>query len=88
MWPYGQIVSPPGLILNPNPKSWHTYCGAPNLASSGADESLVSVRRASRLDRPMTPSKMCVTHLTRDLKAFRANPPPLAPLVHVSEKEI
>ena len=36
----------------------------------------------------MAPSKLCVTRLTSELKAFRANPPPLAPLVHVSEKDI
>lgn len=36
----------------------------------------------------MAPSKSCVTRLTRELKAFRANPPPLAPLVYVSEKDI
>merc|ERR1712159_135547 len=47
-----------------------------------------SVRRATHLDRPMAPTKMCVTRLTSELKAFRADPPPLAPLVHVSEKEI
>merc|ERR1712159_294690 len=47
-----------------------------------------SVRRATHLDRPMAPSKLCVTRLTSELKAFRADPPPLAPLVHVSEKDI
>ena len=36
----------------------------------------------------MAPSKLCVTRLTSELKAFRADPPPLAPLVHVSEKDI
>jgi ubiquitin-conjugating enzyme E2 J2 len=56
--------------------------------TSGADVRRRSARRATRLDRSMAPSKSCVTRLTRELKAFRANPPPLAPLVHVSEKDI
>ena len=34
------------------------------------------------------PSKACATRLTRELKQFRAAPPPLAPLVHVDEKDL
>ena len=34
------------------------------------------------------PSKACATRLTRELKQFRAAPPPLAPLVHVDDKDL
>ncbi|CEG01989.1 Ubiquitin-conjugating enzyme, E2 [Ostreococcus tauri] len=34
------------------------------------------------------PSKACATRLTRELRAFRSAPPPLAPSVYVDEKDL